>query len=362
MNPTTRRWLKMLALPLAAVMVLGACSSSDDGDSAEGDGDSSAGTVNVSGSSTVAPISTRVAELWEESGSEATVNVDGPGTGDGFVLFCDGETDISDASRAIKEEEAAACEENGIEFIELKIAFDGISVLTNPDNTVECLSFTDLYALVGPESQGFANWEDAQDLATELGSDTTLPEGSLDITAPGEESGTYDSFIELALADTAEARLEEGKITEDQVETTRPDYQSSGDDNIIIQGIEGSPTSFGWVGFAFAEEAGDGVREIPIAAEPGGDCIEPSAETIADGTLPAVPPALHLRERLGRRGQHRSGRLRRLLPVRRRHRRRVRGGLRRAPRGPARGHPHHVEGPDHRHHRGRRLTQRHVGS
>jgi phosphate transport system substrate-binding protein len=289
-NPTTRRWLKMLALPLAAVMVLGACSSSDDGDSAEGDGDSSAGTVNVSGSSTVAPISTRVAELWEESGSEATVNVDGPGTGDGFVLFCDGETDISDASRAIKEEEAAACEENGIEFIELKIAFDGISVLTNPDNTVECLSFTDLYALVGPESQGFANWEDAQDLATELGSDTTLPEGSLDITAPREESGTYDSFIELALADTAEARLEEGKITEDQVETTRPDYQSSGDDNIIIQGIEGSPTSFGWVGFAFAEEAGDGVREIPIAAETGGDCIEPSAETIADGTYPLSRP------------------------------------------------------------------------
>ncbi len=290
MNPTTRRWLKMLALPLAAVMVLGACSSSDDGDSAEGDGDSSAGTVNVSGSSTVAPISTRVAELWEESGSEATVNVDGPGTGDGFVLFCDGETDISDASRAIKEEEAAACEENGIEFIELKIAFDGISVLTNPDNTVECLSFTDLYALVGPESQGFANWEDAQDLATELGSDTTLPEGSLDITAPGEESGTYDSFIELALADTAEARLEEGKITEDQVETTRPDYQSSGDDNIIIQGIEGSPTSFGWVGFAFAEEAGDGVREIPIAAEVGGDCIAPSTETIADGTYPLSRP------------------------------------------------------------------------
>ena len=163
-------------------------------------------------------------------------------------------------------------------------------MLTNPDNPVECLSFTDLYALVGPESQGFANWQDAQDLATELGSDTTLPEGSLDITAPGEESGTYDSFIELALADTAEARLEEGKITEEQVETTRPDYQSSGDDNIIIQGIEGSPTSFGWVGFAFAEEAGDGVREIPIAAEVGGDCVEPSTETIADGTYPLSRP------------------------------------------------------------------------
>jgi phosphate transport system substrate-binding protein len=279
----------MLALPLAAVMVLGACSS-DDSESSDGGDTAASGTVNVTGSSTVAPISTRVAELWEESGSEATVNVDGPGTGDGFVLFCEGDADISDASRAIKEEEIAACEENGVEFIELKIAFDGISVITSTENSVECLNFKDLYALVGPESQGFANWEDAQDLATELGSDTTLPEGSLDISAPGEESGTYDSFIELALADTAEARLEEGKITEDQVETTRPDYQSSGDDNIIIQGIEGSPTSFGWVGFAFAEEASDQVREIPVAAEPGGECIEPTAETIADGSYPLSRP------------------------------------------------------------------------
>jgi phosphate transport system substrate-binding protein len=283
----------MLALPLAAVLVLGACSSSDDeADGGSGGDTAASGTVNVTGSSTVAPISTRVAELWEESGSEATVNVDGPGTGDGFALFCEGDADVTGASRPIDEEEIASCEEAGVEFIELKVASDGISVITSSENSVECLNFADLYALVGPESQGVANWEDAQELATELGSDTELPEGSLDISAPGEESGTYDSFIELALADIAEARLEEGAITEDQVETTRPDYQSSGDDNIIIQGIAGSPTSFGWVGFAFAEEAvaGGDVREVPVTAEIGGECIEPTTETIADGSYPLSRP------------------------------------------------------------------------
>jgi phosphate transport system substrate-binding protein len=285
-----RRLAGFLALPVAAALLFSACSSDDESGDGDSGGEEGSGVVDVSGSSTVAPISTRVAELWEESGSAAEVNVDGPGTGDGFVLFCDGETDISDASRAIKPEEAEVCEQNGIEFIELKVAFDGLSVLTNPANTVECLNFVDLYAIAGPESQGIGTWEDAGALAEELGSDTTFPEGSLDITAPGEESGTYDSFIEIALSDTAEARLEEGKITEEQVETTRPDYQSSGDDNIIIQGIEGSDTSFGWVGLSFAEEAGDQVRAIPIAAEPGGECVEPSAETVADGSYPISRP------------------------------------------------------------------------
>jgi phosphate transport system substrate-binding protein len=285
----------MLALPLAAVLVLGACSTDDSGDSGDaedtGSGDAATGTVNVSGSSTVAPISTRVAELWADSGSEATVNVDGPGTGDGFQLFCEGETDISDASRAISEEEIALCEENGIEFIELKVAIDGLSVLTNPANdAVECLSFADMYALVGPESQGFSTWADAQELATELGSSTELPDAPLDITAPGEESGTYDSFVELVIEEAGAARVEEGVLTEDEVAMTRPDYQSSADDNIIIQGIEGSDSSFGWVGFAFAEEAGDGVKELAVSAEPGGECVAPTAETIADGTYPISRP------------------------------------------------------------------------
>ncbi|MFN7149030.1 MAG: substrate-binding domain-containing protein [Microthrixaceae bacterium] len=288
------RWIKILALPLAAVMLAGACSSDDEtdatGDDTEQSGGSGGGTVNVTGSSTVAPISTRVAELWEASGVETAVNVDGPGTGDGFVLFCEGGADISDASRPIKEEEMATCEENGVEFIELKVAFDGLSVVTNPANSVECLSFADIYALVGPESQGFKTWADGQELATTLGSDTELPDAPLDITAPGEESGTYDSFVELVIEPAGEARVESGDMTEDEIAMTRPDYQSSADDNIIIQGIEGSDSSFGWVGFAFAEEAGDGVKELAVSAEPNGECVAPSGETISDGSYPISRP------------------------------------------------------------------------
>jgi phosphate transport system substrate-binding protein len=280
----------MLAIPLAAVLVLSACGGGDDETESGGGGGGEAGTVTVSGSSTVAPISTRVAELFEESGSEAVVDVDGPGTGDGFVLFCEGDADVTGASRPIEPDEIAACEEAGVEFIELKVAFDGLSIITSTENPVECLNFVDLYAIAGPESQGFADWQDAGALAAELGSDTEFPEGSLDISGPGEESGTYDSFVELALGSTAEARFEEGAITEDQVETTRPDYSSSKEDNIIIQGVEGSPTSFGWVGFAFAEEASDTVREIAVATEVGGECIEPTTETIADGSYPLSRP------------------------------------------------------------------------
>lgn len=285
-TPLNRR-ARLLALPLAGALLLGACGGDETTDDAGSGGDTAAGTVNVTGSSTVAPISTRAAELFEEAGNEVTVNVDGPGTGDGFVLFCDGEADVTGASRPIKAEEAEVCEQNGVEYIELKIAFDGLSVITNPANdALECLNFADLYALTGPESQGFESWADAQDLAKELGSDTTFPDAPLDITGPGEESGTYDSFIELALADIAEARAEEGKITEDQIETTRPDYQSSGDDNIILQGIEGSDTSLGWVGLSYVTESGGKVKPIPIASEPGGDCVTPSPETVADGSYP----------------------------------------------------------------------------
>ena len=263
--------------------------SSETEDAAAPAGEDLSGEINISGSSTVQPISVRVAELYEEVAPDVIVNVDGPGTGDGFELFCSGEIDIADASRPIDEEEAATCEENGIEFIEAKVAFDGISVLTNPANEdVTCLTFADLYALIGPEAEGIENWSDAQALATELGSTTQLPDAPLEIVGPGEESGTYDSFIEIVFGDIAEAQLEAGAITEDQEETTRPDYQSSPDDNTIIQGIEGSDTSLGWVGFAFAEEAGEGVQELEV--DGGEGCVAPSSETIADGSYPISRP------------------------------------------------------------------------
>ena len=136
------------------------------------------GTVTISGSSTVEPISVRVAELFGDVAPNVNVTVDGPGTGDGFKLFCAGETDISDASRRIKDKEAAACAEAGINWIELRVGIDGIAVLTHPDNdAVNCLNFEDLYAIVGPESSGFSNWTDAGSAwPLELGSGTSFPD------------------------------------------------------------------------------------------------------------------------------------------------------------------------------------------
>lgn len=297
--------MKFVSFLLALALLGGACGSSDS-DSAESssseateaaDGsesaatdatdatdvtaDCGAGTINVSGSSTVEPITTRAAELFEDVCGETSITVDGPGTGDGFKLFCSGETDISDASRAIKEKEQTLCEEGGIEYTEIKVAFDGIVVMTNPDNELSCVNFADLYALLGGESEGFETWQDAEELAASLGSTTEYPEGDLEISAPGTESGTYDSFIEIVLEKTAEAQQgEEG------AQFIRTDFSGNADDNVIIDGIAGSSTSLGWVGFAFADANKDVVKSLAVSTDIDGECIEPSIETIADGSYP----------------------------------------------------------------------------
>ena len=149
-----------------------------------------------------------------------------------------------------------------------------------------CLDIPALYALTGPESTGFANWSDAADLATTVGSAYAddLPDAPLTITGPGEESGTYDTYVEFVI----EGIAEEQGLPEDQF-ATRPDYTSSPNDNVIIEGISGTDDSFGWVGFAFAEENADVVREIEIAGEDG-VCVDPSIETISDGAYPLSRP------------------------------------------------------------------------
>lgn len=236
------------------------------------------GEVFVTGSSTVEPISVLVSELADElSGGELAVSVEGPGTGDGFKKFCAGEADISDASRAIKDEEAQSCADAGIEFVEIEVAIDGLTVATSVNNSaVECLDVPALYALIGPESEGFTNWSDAAALATELGSTSTFPDADLVVTGPGPESGTYDTFVEFAIKKIAEERG-----TED---TTRTDYTQSPNDNVIVEGIEAVDTSLGWVGYAFYEAEQDRMKAIAIDA--GDGCVAPSAETIADGTYP----------------------------------------------------------------------------
>ena len=282
MQSIKQRRLAWLSIILAFGVVVSACGGDDDEADAGTDGGAT-GSINVSGSSTVEPISSLAAEAFMSENDGVDIAVDGPGTGDGFELFCNGETEISDASRAIEPEEAATCETNGISYIELQVAYDGMAVMTSADNDqVECVNFADLYALIGPEAEGFSTWADGAAIAGELGSTTELPDAELALSGPGPESGTYDSFVELALEGYAEERGQEP--------TTRTDYASSADDNTIVANIEASPTSLGWVGYAFAEEAGDSVREIAVAAEPGGECVEPSADTISDGSYPLSRP------------------------------------------------------------------------
>ena len=279
MTSSSRRPLGFVPAAAAFALVAAACGGSSN---AGASGGGLTGEISISGSSTVEPISTLVAQKFSSVNPGVAISVDGPGTGDGFELFCKGDTDVSDASRPIEAEEAEACAKAGIEFVEIKVGIDGITVLTSPENDdVTCLDFRDLYALLGPESEGFACWSDANDLAEEVGAGAApYPDAPLDITAPGEESGTYDSFAELVLEDIA---YEERGIKEDDP-VVRPDYQASANDNVILQGIEGSGSSLGWVGFSFFAQAGDTVKGI--AVDGGDGCVAPSEETIADGSYP----------------------------------------------------------------------------
>jgi phosphate transport system substrate-binding protein len=275
-----------LAISLVGVLLLAGCVTTPTDSGTDESDEPMAGAVVISGSSTVEPISSLVAEDFGATTDGFEYEVDGPGTGDGFARFCAGETDISNASRTISEEETAACEDAGIPWVELKIAIDGITVLTSPANdAVSCLSFLDLYALLGPEGDGFGSWADQSEIAAELvdelgaefgESHAPYPDAPLAVTAPGEESGTYDSFLEIVFDDIAEARGTDA--------VARPGYTASADDNVIIEGIGGSDTSLGWVGFAFYEENTDAVRALEVD---GGDgCVAPTSETIASGEYP----------------------------------------------------------------------------
>ena len=295
-----KRWTAVAAL--AVVLPLAACGSDDNssepaqtaapettaaGETTAAPDSGLEGSIFISGSSTVEPITAAVAKLFSDANPNVAIQVEGPGTGDGFAKFCAGETDISNASRKIKDEEAATCADAGIEYVELKVAIDGLSVITSAKNTaVECLSFTDLWALLGPDATGRNNWKDASDAAVEL--DSTLagkfgkihapyPDAPLTVTAPGEESGTFDSFVEIVF----------GKIAKElgvEDDAPRPDYTASPNDNVIIEGIAANDTSLGWVGFAFVEENLSVVK--PLQVDGGKGCIEPTADSIAAGEYP----------------------------------------------------------------------------
>src|SRR6266508_4054853 len=244
------RTLRVAAAAATAALMLGAAGTAG---ATPGGGDLS-GEVVISGSSTVEPITSLVAELFAGENPDVQVSVDGPGTGDGFQLFCNGETDISDASRAIEDEEVTACEGAGIQYTELPVAIDGLTIVVNKESDISCLDQQQIYALFGPESGN--SLADAQALAEELGStNKPLPDGDVEKFTPGPESGTYDSFIEINYKDLMQERLDGENIPPDKVDTndegepevTEPIISDGQfpNDNDIVERVEGSDDGIG---------------------------------------------------------------------------------------------------------------------
>ena len=271
--------LKLLSLLAALSLGVAACTSetpdggngdtSSNGDTTdEPAGDAPAasdsglsGSVASDGSSTVYPIAEAMAEEFMNSNSGVDVTVGLSGSGGGFKKFCAGETDLSNASRPIKQKEIDLCAENGIEFIELPVAYDGISVVVNTKNDwAQCVQIDDLKIMWDTAAQDtVSNWN-------QVGEE--FPEKELKLYGPGTDSGTYDYFTEVVTG-------EEG--------ASRGDFTASEDDNVLVQGVAGDEGGLGFFGYAYYEENKDQLKVLEID-DGAGNCVAPSPETIADGT------------------------------------------------------------------------------
>jgi phosphate transport system substrate-binding protein len=254
-----------LALLASLVMASGivACGDDDDeGNGGGGDGGSEqadlSGDIAIDGSSTVFPFASAAAEEFQGQSPDVKITVGQSGTGGGFEKFCAGETDISDASRPIKDdEEVPVCEKNGVAYKEVQVANDGIAIVTNKNLTVDCLTTDQLKEL----------WESGSKVKSLSEIDPKLPDTELSLFGPGSDSGTFDFF-------TDEINGEEGN--------TRKDYQPSEDDNVLVQGVAGDEGGLGYFGFSYYEQNQD---KLNLVGVDGGDgCIKPSKETIQDGS------------------------------------------------------------------------------
>jgi phosphate transport system substrate-binding protein len=255
---------KLLTLAACGVLALGAAACGDDDDNGGGGGSSGgggggdlSGTIKIDGSSTVGPFAQAAQEAFQAENPNVKITVGTSGTGGGFEKFCAGETDISNASRPIKDdEEAPICKKAGIEYTEVQVANDGISVVTNPDLKVDCLTVDQLKKI----------WNEGSKVKNLKEVDPSLPSAELSLFGPGTDSGTFDFF-------TDEINGEEG--------VSRKDYQPSEDDNVLVQGVEGEAGGLGYFGFSYYEQNQDKLNLVGID---GGDgCVTPSSETIQSG-------------------------------------------------------------------------------
>lgn len=234
-------------------------------------GSSLAGVIKVDGSSTVFPITQAAAEEFHNMHPDVRVEVGTSGTGGGFEKFARGETDISDASRPVKESEVKACEENGIEFIELRIAIDGLSVLVNPENDwCECLTVEQLRTIWKPDSE-INKWNQIN---------PDWPDEPIRLFGPDTDSGTFDYFTEEICGKTG---------------ASRSDYTPSTDDNQLVRGIAGEKGALGYFGYAYYADNKDSLRLVGIAPEGESDnCVVPTPETIESGAYTPLSRPLFL--------------------------------------------------------------------
>ena len=274
----SKNWRMMLALLVVLALLTAACGgaepsaneeapvndqTTDDAAAPAAEDEAVSGSIEIDGSSTVAPLTDAVAEEYAAEAPDVIVNVGVSGTGGGFERFCAGETDISNASRPIDEEEIALCEEAGVDYLELKVGVDALTMVTNPETDfVDCLTTEEVTKIFGPDEPA-TTW-------SEVNSD--FPDEPLEVFAPGADSGTYDFMVEDVL----------------DLEEPRQDYNSSEDDNIIAQGIIGTPGSWGFFGFAYFQENAEQVKALEYDAGEG--CVAPSLETAQDESYKMTRP------------------------------------------------------------------------
>ena len=226
------------------------------------------GEIVSDGSSTVGPLTQAVAEEFNGQAPDVQISVDISGTGGGFERFCAGETDVQNASRAIEEDEITACAENGVDWYEFEVAYDGLTIVTNKENTwLTCITTDQLKQLWQKESPA-STWADLN---------PDYPADTVNLYGPGTDSGTFDFFVETILG-------------EDEI---REDFTPSEDDNVLVEGVAGDVNALGYFGLAYYEANQDTLNAVAVD-NGDGSCVAPSPETVQDGTYAPLSRPLYV--------------------------------------------------------------------
>src|SRR5918996_842801 len=257
---TTKRLITLLMAVLLLLAAAGCGGDDDDeagGETTSADGGDLSGRIQADGSSTVGPLMTRAAERFQQENADVQITVGVSGTGGGFERFCAGETDLSNASRPIEEDEQAACEQKGVEYVEFQVANDALTVVVNKENDwATCLTVDELKTIWGPGSK-VAKWNEVK---------SEFPDEELSLFGPGTDSVTFDYFTDAING-------EEG--------ASRSDYSATEDDNVTVEGVAGNKGGMGYFGLSYYEQNKQRLKALAID---GGDgCIAPSVETAQSG-------------------------------------------------------------------------------